>query len=110
MIIVLIVSASISLLAAGTVYGWVNPVLTLLESDDSPVPMTSIEASWVASLPEVGTLITAVPAGFLADKIGRKTLMMSVTPLTILSWGVIYYTQHVSILMAARLLQGNNGF
>lgn len=100
------VPAGLVVVATGTCFAWVTPILLTLLGPDSPVPMTSSQASWVISLVEFGNLFTPIPAGFLADTYGRKPLILATGPLYVLGWLVILRARSITIVCLARILQG----
>ena len=65
------------------------------------------EASWIASLSNIGQLFGAVATGVLSGKFGRRpTLMMLCLPL-LAGWTVLAMAGHnVWLFYAGRLLQG----
>ncbi|XP_054272490.1 facilitated trehalose transporter Tret1-like [Macrosteles quadrilineatus] len=99
-------SAALCVVVAGSCFGWVTPILLTFLSPESPVPMTSVGASWMISLLEFGNLLTPIPAGFLADTYGRKPLILATGPLYIIGWIIIMNTQTLTVLCVARVLQG----
>ncbi|XP_046415352.1 facilitated trehalose transporter Tret1-like [Neodiprion fabricii] len=64
--------AMIMLFVCGMMGGWTSPYLAKLTSQDSPLPITSDEASWVASLLNFGRLIGAVPGAVSVHYFGSK--------------------------------------
>lgn len=67
--------------------------------------MTLDEASWLVTVPEVGNMFSALPAGLLADRFGRKRVLLVTTPLMIIGWGIILYFKSFLALVVARLIQ-----
>jgi MFS family permease len=51
--------------------------------------MTTTEVSWIGSLAPLGALVGALPAGYLANLIGRKRLMLLLTIPYLLGWILI---------------------
>lgn len=104
--IIVVVSASLGAFAYATVFGWVTPILDYLESSDSEIPMTTEEASWMISFPEFTNLITPIPAGILADRYGRKPVILLSAPLFIIGWVIILCFKTYVALLVARLFHG----
>jgi len=51
--------------------------------------LTTTEESWISSLAPLGALVGAVPAGYVANLIGRKRLMLLLTIPYLLGWFLI---------------------
>lgn len=65
----------------------------------------SIE-SWVGSLLAIGAFFGAIPAGILADMIGRKYINMALGVPFLISWGLIISASNVGMLYAGRIFAG----
>ncbi|XP_046669404.1 facilitated trehalose transporter Tret1-like [Homalodisca vitripennis] len=100
------VAACFSVVNSSTCYGWTTPILNHLLGSDSEIPMTRDQASWVISIIELGNLISPLPAGILSDYIGRKPVILATGPLYIISWLMVIFYPSVTMLGAARVLQG----
>lgn len=91
---------------AGTCYGWPSPTLPYLQSQDSSIPTSSDQGSWIVSIMILCSAITPVPAAYLADKFGRKTtLLLGAIPF-ILGWVLIIVAKSVAVLYVARMFSG----
>jgi SP family facilitated glucose transporter-like MFS transporter 8 len=51
--------------------------------------MTTTEESWFSSLSPLGALVGALPAGYVANLIGRKRLLLLLTKPYLLGWFLI---------------------
>ena len=51
--------------------------------------MTNTEESWISSLAPLGALVGALPAGYVANSIGRKRLLLLLTIPFLLGWFLI---------------------
>jgi len=51
--------------------------------------MTTTEESWISSLAPLGALVGALPAGYVANLIGRKRLLLFLTIPYLLGWFLI---------------------
>ncbi|KAG8288199.1 hypothetical protein J6590_020963 [Homalodisca vitripennis] len=100
------IAASTSIIASGAWFCWPAPLLPRLLDQDSPVPMTPEEASWMVCFIEVGTLISPFPATLMADYLGRKHSMLLCTPLFVVSVALIIYIRTLWSLCLARFIQG----
>lgn len=90
---------------SATLFGWLVPILPILLSPESEFQMSLDDASWVVTIPELGTLISALPAGFMADRFGRKTVLLTITPIVLIGWGLIIYYKTFPALIVARIIQ-----
>ncbi|XP_075227865.1 facilitated trehalose transporter Tret1-like isoform X2 [Lycorma delicatula] len=97
---------SMSVMVGASCVAWVAPILKILQEEDSPVPMTSSQSSWMVSLIEVGPFFTPTIAGILADKCGRKPCINFSVLLYFISWLLIIFVYSVPALYLARILQG----
>ncbi|XP_039300567.1 uncharacterized protein LOC120355887 [Nilaparvata lugens] len=102
-------AANATILLCGSCFVWVTPLLPRLsdQAGTSPlVSMTPTQQSWLVALYEVGALAAPIPAGFLADKTGRRVAMLAGMPLLLFSWLAVFSFRSVQGFYAARLLQG----
>lgn len=91
---------------SGAIGGWTSPFLARLTAEDSPIPITLDEASWVASLMNLGRLLSAIPAAVSVYYLGsKKTLLLNGIPV-ILSWLSFVVADSVWWLYIGRLLAG----
>ncbi|KAK0183248.1 hypothetical protein PV327_001307 [Microctonus hyperodae] len=99
-------SASLLAVGVGTALAWTSPVLPKLAVKGSWFPVTSDEGSWVSSLLAIGAIAGALPAGTLADKLGRKKSLLSLAGPFVLSWILIIIARWVWVLYLARFIVG----
>jgi len=93
-------------MAVGTVLAWTSPTLLELQSPNSTLPVTPEEGSWIGSLVAVGAIAGALPAGYFADRFGRKPIVLALSAPFLLSWIMITLANAVEILYVARLIAG----
>lgn len=60
----------------------------------------------MVSIPELSNLFTPIPAAMLADRIGRKPVILMSAPLFALGWVMILTIRTYYSLLAARFIQG----
>jgi SP family facilitated glucose transporter-like MFS transporter 8 len=51
--------------------------------------MTTAEESWISSLAALGAVVGTIPAGYVANLIGRKRLLLLLTVPYLLGWFMI---------------------
>jgi len=93
--------ATLFSVCVGTVDGWTSPALPFLQrSQDHGFSnnsfhhiVTDDEASWIGSLAPLGALAGAIPAGYLANVIGRRRLLLLLTVPMLLGWMMIIIAQ-----------------
>lgn len=91
---------------AGTCYGWPSPTLPYLKSEDSKIPTTSDQGSWIASIMILCSALTPVPSAYFADRFGRKTtLLLGAIPF-ILGWVLVIRAESVTMLYVSRMFSG----
>jgi SP family facilitated glucose transporter-like MFS transporter 8 len=93
-------------MAAGTVLAWTSPTLPELQSSNSTLPITPEEGSWIGSLVAVGAIVGAVPAGYFADRFGRKLVILTLSAPFLLSWVLIVVANSVVLLYLGRFIAG----
>lgn len=55
-------------MAAIIAFGWPSPALPKLLAVDSPIPITTEEATWIVSFLKIGLMISPFPAAWLSEK------------------------------------------
>ncbi|KAL0129930.1 hypothetical protein PUN28_001887 [Cardiocondyla obscurior] len=100
------ITATLAMAVTGTHIGWTSPTLPILKSSNSYIPITSDDASWIASFYLLGTIPGCVLAAFIVDRLGRKmSLLVSGVPLS-LSYILIIIAWNPYVLYAARGISG----
>ncbi|XP_058833967.1 facilitated trehalose transporter Tret1-like [Topomyia yanbarensis] len=87
-------------------YGWTSPTLPILLADDSPLPITPDESSWIVSILVLASIAGPIPTAWAVDKFGRKYTMLFAAIPTIIGWILIGVAQSVPVLYVSRLLSG----
>nr|CAD7266896.1 unnamed protein product [Timema shepardi] len=98
--------ATIGAFVAGTFMSWTSPALPLLQANSSVPYITSEEGSWIGSLLNLGAFIGAIPAGILADHIGRRTTLCGLAVPFFVSWLMIAFCSSALELYVGRILGG----
>uniref|UniRef100_A0A182X3Q9 Facilitated trehalose transporter Tret1 n=1 Tax=Anopheles quadriannulatus TaxID=34691 RepID=A0A182X3Q9_ANOQN len=99
-------TGTLLMLSVAASYGWTSPTLPLLLSDDSPLPITPDESSWIVSILVLTSIAGPVASAWLIDGFGRKiTLLIAVLP-SIVGWILIGVGESVTVLYISRALSG----
>ncbi|XP_063923781.1 facilitated trehalose transporter Tret1-like isoform X1 [Zophobas morio] len=105
-------SVSLGALCAGTCLAWTSPalsqlsILTKTDNSTESFHLTNSEGAAVGGMIAIGALISAIPAGFLADKFGRKKIIFFVSLMFLLNWLLIIFAQNSATLIAGRIFAG----
>lgn len=91
---------------AGTCYGWPSPTLPYLQSEDSSIPTSSSQGSWIVSIMILCSALTPIPSAYLADRFGRKTTLLVGALPFIIGWILVIVANSVPVLYAARIFSG----
>ncbi|XP_015604212.1 facilitated trehalose transporter Tret1 [Cephus cinctus] len=102
-----VVLATMSALSGGTYLGWTSPALPLLREDDH-LDINDGVGSWIGSLTPLGALIGALPAGYLADKVGRKRAILIITLPLLFCWYLVGFTHNLVWILLGRALAGTS--
>ncbi|XP_001604518.1 facilitated trehalose transporter Tret1 [Nasonia vitripennis] len=94
------------LVQLGISSGWSSPYLARLTAPDSPLPLTLDEASWVASLLNLGRFAGAIIGAMSVNYLGSKRAMfMTLIPIS-MCWLLTILAKSASWLYAARFFGG----
>lgn len=93
------VSAGLSIFTVGCFIGWTSPSL-------SKLPLDKYQKSLLASIHEVGHLISPIPTGLSIDRHGRLPCLILSGILTSIGWIIVSFTQELNYLYFARFLFG----
>ncbi|MEI6675482.1 MAG: MFS transporter [Verrucomicrobiota bacterium] len=86
--------------------GVIDPALPYL---NKAIRLTEQQTSYIVAAVLAGSLLGSVVAGFLADWLGRKKMMIVSALMFVASVGIIFSSQSYVPLMCGRLLQGMSG-
>ncbi|XP_012281462.1 facilitated trehalose transporter Tret1-2 homolog [Orussus abietinus] len=100
-------SVGLVAMQAGMKLGWTSPTLPYLASEESFLGgLSEDEASWISSLMPLGAVVGAVPAGKVADRIGRKASIGATAIPFLASWTTLLLASNVGAIYAARFMGG----
>ncbi|XP_044728275.1 facilitated trehalose transporter Tret1-like [Chrysoperla carnea] len=100
------ITATLSVFSCGIHYSWPSPTLPKLLAEDSYIPISDAEGSWLAVAPAVTSVFAAPLAADLVDRYGRKISTMLTIPLYFISWLCIGFAHEYSILIIGRCIAG----
>nr|XP_018909446.1 PREDICTED: facilitated trehalose transporter Tret1-like [Bemisia tabaci]XP_018909447.1 PREDICTED: facilitated trehalose transporter Tret1-like [Bemisia tabaci]ARX98205.1 sugar transporter BTST40 [Bemisia tabaci] len=106
------ITATLGAVAIGTVLGWSSSASPFLKGEITNVtstidpPLSVDESARVESFVAIGAIMGALPAGYFADLLGRKTLIAALTLPFLLSWIMILLAKVAWLLYVARILAG----
>ncbi|XP_023287574.1 facilitated trehalose transporter Tret1 [Orussus abietinus] len=101
------VSATLSMVAVGTVFGWTTTNISRLMYDaDAPVRITTDESSWIVALTVIGSMIGPFLGAWLADKFGRKRCLLMSSLFYIAGWLMVVFATNVAMLYVSRIILG----
>ncbi|XP_069696658.1 facilitated trehalose transporter Tret1-like isoform X2 [Periplaneta americana] len=105
--------ATLSAVCAGAVDGWTAAGIPYLEQPRNISVNVTIEGisydegSWIGSLSPLGSLVGAIPAGYLANRIGRRAVLLIMGIPMVLGWIIIIFADHsIPMLYSARFILG----
>ncbi|CAH1397353.1 unnamed protein product [Nezara viridula] len=99
-------SCSLAVAMTGTAFVWFAPLMMFIVSENSPIPMTTTESSWLVSSIEFGEIIAVLPSGILADVFGRKSLILATGPVCAATFIFKVYVRSLTLMYVLRFLQG----
>ncbi|XP_066904815.1 solute carrier family 2, facilitated glucose transporter member 6 isoform X1 [Halyomorpha halys] len=99
-------SCYLSMVMAGVAMVWPSPLTAWFSSKNSEVPMTQDEVSWMVSIGPIGAGFSAIPSGILADRYGRKPVLLCTGVLSTICWTMIVSTRTKWTLYGAQVLGG----
>lgn len=105
--VVILSTATIGALAAGTALGWTSPTINYVVNESIYGFEVTVEQwSWVGSSTTLGAALMCIFIGMLMDLIGRKSsMLLLIVPFSI-GWVMILWPQNVYILYLGRFSLG----
>ncbi|XP_046734453.1 facilitated trehalose transporter Tret1-like [Diprion similis] len=100
------ITATISMVCAGTVYGWATTNLSRLMDKDSHIVITSDQSSWIVSLTGIGSMIGPFIGAACADTFGRKRTLLLTSLIYGVGWLIDIFATKVEELYVARVILG----
>lgn len=98
---------------AGATLAWTSPVTPQIQLPDNETfydgvdfKISTTECGIVSSMLALGALISSIPAGFLAEKFGRKYVIMSLSILFLINWLCLSFATNAITLYIGRFFAG----
>lgn len=92
--------------------GYPATTLPLLNEQSMDVKLSVSQASWFASITAIFSPIGGLLSGYMLDKFGRRTTLICINVISIISWLIIGYSSRTDVsvlfaqLMVARIIIG----
>lgn len=99
-------SATITCIAGGMQYGWTAPVIPILESADTPVPIQKSDVVWMENSYLLGSFAGLPFIIYALNKFGRKNSILISAVQNLVSWILTAFATSVEVLYVARVIQG----
>lgn len=90
----------------GLGWGWAAPTIPKLLGADSPFTITPDQASWIASINEIGRISGPFISPILVDNIGRKYTLVLISIMYLMVWSTVIFARDAYILYAVRIVFG----
>lgn len=107
----LLFTGNLLALTGDTTLTWSSPILPKLNSSDPDInplgsPISEAEESWIGSLQYIGAMIGILPFAFLADRIGRKPVLLFLAVPHIISFFMFAFAKSITWYYLGRFLGG----
>ncbi|KAF2895929.1 hypothetical protein ILUMI_10243 [Ignelater luminosus] len=102
-------SATANCIAGGMQYGWTAPVIPILESEDTPVPIQKSDIAWIENSYTLGAIAGVPFTIYSLNKFGRKNSILIAAAQNLTTWILMAFATSVEILYVARIIQGFAG-
>ncbi|XP_028142383.2 solute carrier family 2, facilitated glucose transporter member 8-like [Diabrotica virgifera virgifera] len=104
-----VLAGTLCALSDGMHYGWSAPVVPILLSSDSPIPITKYQGEWLENAFIIGGVIGLWPTMYFADKVGRKKSILLASFVSMIVWITIALAPSVEYIIVARGVAGAAG-
>lgn len=85
---------------------WVAPIVSEASNPNSELPLTTKQASWIASLSALGQCVAPFVFFSMVDKLGRKMIVIFNASVCVGVWIGVYWSRDVSVHYVLRLFFG----
>ncbi|XP_054286449.1 facilitated trehalose transporter Tret1-2 homolog [Macrosteles quadrilineatus] len=90
----------------GQCYVWTSPTLPYLQSEDSFLPISKVQGSYIASLFVAGGVLGAFCTRPLADTLGRRATLILCSCVILASWGLLWAAPSLALIQPQYALWG----
>ncbi|XP_048507804.1 facilitated trehalose transporter Tret1-like [Athalia rosae] len=104
--IITMLAATLSTLCGGIHTGWTSPSLVKLQANNSDVPVTPDQGSWIASIYPISFIPGVFIAGLIVNRWGRKVTLHLIAIPEALAFALIIAAKNYWWLYIARALAG----
>ncbi|XP_049827669.1 facilitated trehalose transporter Tret1-2 homolog [Schistocerca gregaria] len=101
--------ASVIHFAFGTFMAWSPTTVPILQEEDSPVPLTPDQGSWIVSINSLTSLAAVLTTAYVADVFGRKTLILAGAVPALIWWLMVAFANSYEMLITARAIGSLTG-
>ncbi|CAH0546084.1 unnamed protein product [Brassicogethes aeneus] len=105
-------SGTLAIVSDGMHYGWPSPSLPQLVNSTnhtSSISISSEAGSWMAVIPLIGSVVGALTAASIVDRLGRKKTIIATSVPFFLAWMLIAFASSAIELNVARFTAGAAG-
>lgn len=85
-------------------FGLLIPVYIILLTEQ--IGLSFVQAGIAVSIATAATFVLEVPAGILADKIGRKHLLLTSSLFHLAAYTTLYFSESISLVLVSAVLTG----
>lgn len=97
---------ALSAFISGSLFSWPSPAIPQLIAKDGHYQFTMEACSYLTVLPSITTIIAAFIYPSIADKIGRKLTLLTVTIPYSIAWILIALSENIYLFYLSRLIGG----
>ncbi|XP_049827929.1 solute carrier family 2, facilitated glucose transporter member 6-like [Schistocerca gregaria] len=88
---------------------WSPATVPILQEEDSPVPLTPDQGSWIVSINSLTGLAAILTTAYAADVFGRKMLMLVGAVPALIWWLMVAFASSYEVLITARAIGSLTG-
>jgi MFS family permease len=93
----------------GNSLGWSSPVSVQLQNNNEYFKLSLVEFGWIASVVNIGCIISALMISYSMGRFGRKRTMLMLCIPVIIGWILIICAKNFTMMLIGRLLCGFAG-